>query len=83
VSHSLLLEVKHDGVRVSLIQPGLIDTRFGGGTSGSRNDPAAAPDPSDLAAAILRAILRAIDTPNHISRSTGRPCIHLDNWMSD
>ena len=61
-SHSLLREVKDRGVRVSLIQPGIIDTGFGGGSEGSRSDPASALDPAELAAAILR----AIDTPAHL-----------------
>ena len=61
-SHSLLREVKDRGVRVSLVQPGLIDTGFNGGVEGSRGDPASALDPAELAAAILR----LIDMPPHL-----------------
>ncbi len=35
-SHSLLREVKDRGVRVNLINPGIIDTDFGGASEGSR-----------------------------------------------
>jgi short-subunit dehydrogenase len=61
-SHSLLREVKDRGVRVSLVQPGLIDTGFNGGIEGSRADPASALDPGELA----RAILGVIDAPAHL-----------------
>ena len=57
-SHSLLREVKDRGVRVSLIQPGLIDTGFGGGVEGS-GDGHGCLDPSLLA----RMILHVIDAP--------------------
>lgn len=61
-SHSLLREVKDHGIRVSLVQPGIIDTGFGGGVEGSRKDPAAALDPSELAAAVLG----LIEAPAHV-----------------
>lgn len=61
-SHSLLREVKDRGVRVSLVQPGIIDTGFGGGVEGSRSDPAAALSTSDLADAVLG----VIDAPAHL-----------------
>ena len=61
-SHSLLREVKDHGVRVSLIQPGIIDTGFGGGVEGSRVDPASALDASELADAVLG----VIDAPTHV-----------------
>ncbi len=35
---SLLREVKGDGVRVTTLLPGIIDTYFGGGTEGSRDE---------------------------------------------
>lgn len=54
-SHSLLREVKGSGVRVSLINPGIIDTDFGGGTEGSR-DPLGALQPDALAALIVQLI---------------------------
>lgn len=37
-SHSLLREVKNQGIKVSLINPGIIDTCFGGGEEGSRDE---------------------------------------------
>jgi short-subunit dehydrogenase len=54
-SHSLLREVKGAGIKVSLINPGIIDTDFGGGTEGSR-DPAGSLQPADLARLILQVI---------------------------
>lgn len=56
-SHSLLREVKDEGIKVSLINPGIIDTGFGGGTEGSR-DPAASLHPATLARLILDAVLQ-------------------------
>jgi len=54
-SHSLLREVKDSGVRVSLINPGIIDSGFGGAEPGShRADGAMSPDA--LAALILQVI---------------------------
>ncbi len=60
-SHSLLREVKDRGVRVSLIQPGIIDTGFGGGVEGSADDRGSL-DP----AALARMILHLIDAPAHM-----------------
>lgn len=57
-SHSLLREVRPAGIKVSLINPGIIDSNFGGGTEGSR-DPAASLRPEDLA----RLIIQVIDQP--------------------
>jgi short-subunit dehydrogenase len=54
-SHSLLREVKGAGIKVSLINPGIIDTDFGGGTEGTR-DPAGSLQPADLARLILQVI---------------------------
>ena len=36
-SHSLLREVKYKGVRVSLVNPGIIDTGFNNGNEGSKD----------------------------------------------
>lgn len=57
-SHSLLREVKAHGVRVSLVQPGLIDTGFDGGQEGS-GDGIGRLDP----AALARLVLQLIDAP--------------------
>ena len=56
-SHSLLREVKDAGIKVSLVNPGIIDTGFGGGSEGSR-DPAASLHPATLARLILDAVLQ-------------------------
>lgn len=57
-SHSLLREVKDRGVRVSLVQPGLIDTGFGGGQEGSGDGVG-----SLAPAALARLVLQLIDAP--------------------
>jgi short-subunit dehydrogenase len=57
-SHSLLREVKARGVRVSLVQPGLIDTGFGGGEEGSGDGVG-----SLAAATLARLVLQLIDAP--------------------
>jgi short-subunit dehydrogenase len=54
-SHSLLREVKAAGIKVSLINPGIIDTDFGGGTEGSR-EPSWSLRPGDLARLIIQVI---------------------------
>ena len=54
-SHSLLREVKDSGVRVSLINPGIIDTDFGGGSEGSR-DPHGSLHPDALAGLVMQVI---------------------------
>lgn len=59
-SHSLRRELRPAGIRVSLINPGIIDTDFGGGTEGSR-DPAASLSPADLA----RLIIQVIEQPGY------------------
>jgi short-subunit dehydrogenase len=51
-SHSLLREVKHERIRVSLVNPGIIDTGFGGGVEGSRDARGALP-PERLAALVV------------------------------
>jgi short-subunit dehydrogenase len=57
-SHSLLREVKGRGVRVSLVQPGLIDTGFGGGEEGGGDGVG-----SLAVAALARLVLQLIDAP--------------------
>jgi short-subunit dehydrogenase len=54
-SHSLLREVKERGIKVSLINPGIIDTDFGGNREGSR-DPVGSLHPHALAELIVQVI---------------------------
>lgn len=54
-SHSLLREVKDQGVKVSLVNPGIIDTDFGGTAEGTRGE-AWSLKPERLAALILELI---------------------------
>jgi short-subunit dehydrogenase len=54
-SHSLLREVKGAGIKVSLINPGIIDSDFGGATEGSR-DEASSLRPAQLAELIVQLI---------------------------
>lgn len=60
-SHSLLREVKDRGVRVSLINSGIIDTGFGGDDFGHK-DPRAFLKPDQMAALILQ----LIDQPDNL-----------------
>jgi short-subunit dehydrogenase len=59
-SHSLLREVKSLGIKVSLINPGIVDTDFGGVAQGSR-DPSWSLKPDDLA----RLITQVIEQPGN------------------
>lgn len=54
-SQSLLREVKDRGIRVSLVNPGMIDTGFGGGMA-TGDDDASRLDPGRLAALIVQLI---------------------------
>ena len=57
-SHSLLREVKDSGVKVSLVNPGIIDTDFAGGSPGSR-----APEWSLRPDALADLVLAVIEQP--------------------
>jgi short-subunit dehydrogenase len=57
-SHSLLREVKTQQIKVSLINPGIIDTHFGGGTPGTR-DHSWALAPSTLVEAVVMVLNQA------------------------
>jgi len=50
-SHSLLRELRPHGIKVTLVNPGIIDTDFGGATEGTR-DPHGSLQPAQLAALI-------------------------------
>lgn len=54
-SHSLLREVKDHGIKVSLVNPGIIDTDFGGAHEGSR-DASSSLQPAQLAELIVQLI---------------------------
>jgi len=60
-SHSLLREVKSAGVRVSLVNPGMIDTDFGGNIEGTRAGSHTLA-PAELAALIVQ----LIEQPAHL-----------------
>ena len=66
--HGLMLEVRHQGVKVTTIAPGSVDTEFGGGRSG---DGSWMLRGEDVAAAVLD-LLRARDEA-HLSRVEMRP----------
>jgi NAD(P)-dependent dehydrogenase (short-subunit alcohol dehydrogenase family) len=57
LSHSLLREWKPLGIKVTLVNPGMIDTNFGGGTEGTR-DKHGNLDPAALAALIVTLALQ-------------------------
>lgn len=59
-SHSLLREVKGAGIKVSLINPGVIDTEFGGAVPGSRE-----PSQSLQVAALVELIIQMIEQPGY------------------
>ncbi len=67
-SESLMLEVREQGVKVSVVMPGSVDTGFG---SGGGRDKSWALQPEDVADAVAH----VIDTPPHVlvSRVEMRP----------
>lgn len=60
-SHSLLREVRGQGVRVSLVNPGIIDTDFGGGSAAGSRDERQYLKPDAVAALIVQ----LIEQPGH------------------
>jgi 3-oxoacyl-[acyl-carrier protein] reductase len=67
-AHCLMLEVRHQGVKVTTIAPGSVDTGFGGSRSG---DASWMLRPGDIAEAVLD-LLRTRDEA-HLSRVEMRP----------
>jgi short-subunit dehydrogenase len=61
-THSLLREVRSRGVKVSLVNPGIIDTGFGGGVEGSGDAHGSLP-PEALAAVVLQ----LLDQPGSVT----------------
>ncbi len=59
-SLSLLREVKNQGIKVSLVNPGIIDTGFNGGTEGSQASEKALPPE-----ALADTILHLLNGPKH------------------
>ncbi|MBD8527309.1 SDR family NAD(P)-dependent oxidoreductase [Pseudomarimonas arenosa] len=55
-SHSLLREYKDQGLRVSLVNPGIIDTGFGGSDEHGERDPQIFLKPEQLAALVMSVI---------------------------
>jgi short-subunit dehydrogenase len=54
-SHSLLRELKSEGIKVSLVNPGIIDTDFGGAREGSK-DEAWSLRPATLATLVMQLV---------------------------
>lgn len=70
LTEALMLDVRHDDVRVSIVMPGSVDTHFGG-RDPKGNPRAWAQRPEDVA----RAVLSLLDQPRHthVSRVEMRP----------
>jgi 3-oxoacyl-[acyl-carrier protein] reductase len=70
-SHCLMLEVRHQGIKVTTIAPGSVDTSFGQAPGTSSGESAWALTPGDVAGAVLD-LLRTRDEA-HLSRVEMRP----------
>jgi NADP-dependent 3-hydroxy acid dehydrogenase YdfG len=54
-SEAMMLDHRHDGIRVTYIMPGSVDTEFGGGAKGSGAEWKIAPgDIADIVMSVLR-----------------------------
>jgi 3-oxoacyl-[acyl-carrier protein] reductase len=70
-SHCLMLEVRHQGIKVTVIAPGSVDTSFGQAPGTPSGESSWALTPADVAGAILD-LLRTRDEA-HLSRVEMRP----------
>jgi len=70
-AHCLMLEVRHQGVKVTTLAPGSVDTGFGGREERAREGGSWMLRPQDVAAAVLD-LLRTRDDA-HLSRVEMRP----------
>ena len=71
LARCLMLEVRHQGVKVTVVAPGSVDTEFGADAGRPRGDASWMLQPEDVAETVLD-ILRARDDA-HVSRVEMRP----------
>ena len=69
MTEAMMLDLRHSGIRVSMVMPGSVNTRFGGGYPESGRDWALGPD--DVASAVLH--LLSYPDNAHVSRVEMRP----------
>ena len=69
MTEAMMLDLRHSGIRVSIVMPGSVNTRFGGGYPESGRDWALGAD--DVASAVLH--LLSYPDNAHVSRVEMRP----------
>ena len=69
MTEAMMLDLRHSGIRVSMVMPGSVNTRFGGGYPESGRDWALGAD--DVASAVLH--LLSYPENAHVSRVEMRP----------
>ncbi len=69
MTEAMMLDLRHSGIRVSMVMPGSVNTRFGGGYPESGRDWALGAD--DVASAVLH--LLSYPDNAHVSRVEMRP----------